>query len=103
MIPTATLLCAGLSALMAVGLAANVSVARRKHKVSLGDGGLREVERAVRAHANLIENAPLVFLLMALCELSGQTDSTTMHVVGGTFIADPHNSDSARRSPSAVS
>lgn len=58
-------------ALLAVGLALNVIRNRRSKKISLGDGGKPEVERIIRAHANLVEHAPLALLLLGLYELNG--------------------------------
>jgi len=56
--------CAGLLGLLIVLLTANVSRLRRQKKISLGDGGDREMLAAIRAHANLVEFAPLSLLLI---------------------------------------
>jgi uncharacterized protein len=56
--------CAGLLGLLALILAGNVSRLRRRKKISLGDGGDREMLAGIRAHANLMEAAPLVLLLI---------------------------------------
>lgn len=52
--------------LLLVALALRVSQLRMRHGVALGDGGNAELNRAVRAHANSTEQAP-IFLLMSLC------------------------------------
>jgi uncharacterized membrane protein YecN with MAPEG domain len=44
---------------------------RRKHKVPLGDGGLTDLSQAIRAHANLVEFAPLALLGLGCMELNG--------------------------------
>lgn len=56
--------CAGLIGLLAVALTLNIARLRGKKKINLGDGGDPEMQAAVRAHANLIEFAPLCLLLI---------------------------------------
>lgn len=56
--------CAGLIGLLATILTANISRLRRAKKINMGDGGDREMLAAVRAHANLLEFAPLCLLLI---------------------------------------
>ena len=56
--------CAGLLGLLAVVLTINVGRLRGQKKINLGDGGDPEMLAAIRAHANLIECAPLCLLLI---------------------------------------
>jgi len=56
--------CAGLLGLLAVVLTINVGRLRGQKKINLGDGGDPEMLAAIRAHANLIEFAPLCLLLI---------------------------------------
>jgi len=56
--------CAGLLGLLAVLLTVNVGRMRGKKRINLGDGGDAEMIAAIRAHANLIEFAPLCLLLI---------------------------------------
>ncbi|MGQ0585553.1 MAG: MAPEG family protein [Reyranella sp.] len=56
--------CAGLIGLLAVVLTLNIARLRGKKKINMGDGGDPEMLAAVRAHANLIEFAPLCLLLI---------------------------------------
>ena len=56
--------CAGLLGLLTVVLALNVVRTRRRKRISLGDGGDAEMLAAIRAHANLIEWAPICLLLI---------------------------------------
>jgi len=56
--------CAGLLGLLTVFLTLNVARLRGKKRIFLGDGGDPEMETAIRAHANLIEFAPLCLLLI---------------------------------------
>jgi hypothetical protein len=48
----------GVNILLLLVLAYLVSGARRKHKITLGDGGNEGVMRAIRAHANAAEWIP---------------------------------------------
>ncbi|HEY4890712.1 MAG TPA: MAPEG family protein [Reyranella sp.] len=56
--------CAGLLGLLAAVLTINVGIVRGRKKINLGDGGDPEMIAAIRAHANLIEFAPLCLLLI---------------------------------------
>ncbi len=56
--------CAGLLGLLVVALSLNVGRLRGKKKINLGDGGDPEMIAAIRAHANLIEFAPIGLLLI---------------------------------------
>jgi uncharacterized protein len=56
--------CAGLLGLLAAVLTMNVGIMRGRKKINLGDGGDPEMIAAIRAHANLIEFAPLCLLLI---------------------------------------
>ena len=56
--------CAGLLGLLAAILTMNIARLRGKKRINLGDGGDPEMQAAVRAHANLIEFAPLCLLLI---------------------------------------
>jgi uncharacterized membrane protein YecN with MAPEG domain len=58
--------CAGLIGLLAALLSMRVGRVRTAKKISLGDGGDPEMIAAIRAHANLIEYAPLCLLLVYL-------------------------------------
>ena len=57
-------------AVMFVLLSINVIRARRKHKVGIGTGRNKSVERAMRVHANFAEYVPFALLLIALLELN---------------------------------
>lgn len=52
--------------LLLVLLAARISLLRTRLKVALGDGGHKDLGRAIRAHGNTAEHAP-IFLLMSAC------------------------------------
>jgi hypothetical protein len=53
---------------------------RTKKKISLGNGGDPEMIAAIRAHANLIEFAPLCLLIIWL--LHGPSGERTIAVMG---------------------
>ncbi|SEF39616.1 hypothetical protein SAMN04515663_101146 [Alcanivorax sp. DSM 26293] len=85
-----TALYAALSGFLIIALAANVVRLRLAKKVSLGDGGHKDVSRAIRAHGNTIEYLPLALILMALLEINGGS-STALHsygilLVGGRVV-----------------
>lgn len=56
--------CAGLLGILIAALAAHVGLMRGRKKIFLGDGGDPEMLSAIRAHANLIETAPICILLI---------------------------------------
>ena len=57
---------AALYVLFIAGLSANVSRLRIREKVSLGDGGNKIMQKAIRAHGNAVENLlPFALLLLA--------------------------------------
>lgn len=58
----------GLYILLLCFLAIKVIQFRWKHKTSLGDGGVEELQRAVRAHGNLAENVPPFAIIIFLLE-----------------------------------
>jgi len=62
---------AGLLGLGLVLLSVMVIRQRRRARVALGDGGDARLRRAIRAHANFVEFAPLALLLIALAEWQG--------------------------------
>lgn len=56
--------CAGLLGLLAAALTVNVGLMRGRKKINLGDGGDPGMLAAIRAHANLMEFAPLTLLMI---------------------------------------
>lgn len=65
-----TPLYAALLALWLVALSLRVIVVRRRARVSLGDGGDPELQRAIRGQANFVEYVPVALLLLLILELS---------------------------------
>lgn len=62
---------ASILALLIVWLSLNVIKLRRANKVILGDGGVNELEYAIRAQGNAAEYIPITLILLVLLELSG--------------------------------
>lgn len=80
-----TALYAALCGFLVIALAANVVRYRLGKKVSLGDGGHKDVNRAIRAHGNTVEYIPLALILMALLEINGG-GNTALHIYGIMLI-----------------
>lgn len=59
---------AAILGLLYVRLAFGIIGYRRKHRVSIGDGGDEQLQRRIRAHANLTEYAPIGLILLACLE-----------------------------------
>ena len=84
-IPTITALYGSLNAILNIMLAVRVSSARRRLKVSTGMGESKEMELAVRIHANNAEFVPLAIVVLLLAELCGGA-SVMIHVLGGSLL-----------------
>ncbi len=81
-----TLSSAAAAAILAIWLMFRVGQVRNSEKVSVGDGGNERVIRRMRAHANFVESAPFVVLLIAAIELSGSAGAWLPYVSGAYFI-----------------
>jgi len=66
-----TLLLSSVLALIFVWLAFQVIKQRKKHKVSIGDGGVNALSMAIRAHGNFAEYVPVLLILLGCAELNG--------------------------------
>ncbi len=84
--PFATSLYAALGVLLVLLLGAAVVRQRRRAQVGIGDGGDAGLARAIRAHANLVENLPLALVMLLLLELGGLAP-LWLHLLGGGFLA----------------
>lgn len=74
----------GINVLLIFILAMYVVVLRMRHKVGLGDGGVPEMLRAIRVHANALEYVPLALLMMLVLELMG-VPAVHLHGLGITL------------------
>jgi uncharacterized protein len=76
----------GLNILILLVLAMLVSVARRTHKISLGDAGNDRMQRAMRAHANAAEYVPAALVgLVVLALFDPATPVWLIHAGGGSL------------------
>jgi uncharacterized membrane protein YecN with MAPEG domain len=80
-----TPLYAGLIGLLYIALASNVSRLRVGLKIAIGDGGNHQLSRAIRAHANLTENAPIALILLTGIELQ-EFSIIVLHVLGTMLV-----------------
>lgn len=81
-----TALYAALLTLLVLHLLINVTKKRREHKVSLGEGGPRDIalQRAVRAHGNAVETIPLFLILLGFVEYNS-APAYLIHLFGVVF------------------
>lgn len=77
-----TLTAAASAAFIAIWLGIRVGQVRGSEKVSIGDGGNEKVIRRMRAHANFVENTPIVLILIAAIELAGRGSAWLPYVAG---------------------
>jgi uncharacterized membrane protein YecN with MAPEG domain len=70
---------------MTIILSLNVSKHIIRSKVSLGDGENKNLRNSIRAHANLVENAPIFCLLLLINENLNHT--TLANLCGIIFFA----------------
>lgn len=80
-----TALYAGLLGLMSIGIAAMAGRLRGATKISIGDGGNRELLLAMRRHSNFIEVVPLALVLLGTLEING-VSSTAIHGLGIALV-----------------
>lgn len=83
--PPVTAVIASLTAAVYLGLTVYVGLGRAKYKTGLGDGGHDGLNRRIRMHANLAENAPLFLILLGLTELTGAYPAM-IRVLGAIFL-----------------
>ncbi len=60
--------------------------ARLSKRVSLGDGGDKQVQQLMRAHGNFSEYTPLILILLFVAEVNGAA-SLHLHLAGGMLLA----------------
>lgn len=84
--PQITALYTALCLLLLLALAINVVRNRLRHGVSLGDGGNKDVSRAIRTHANAAEYMPMVLIALAILEMLGGS-AIALHAYGAAFFA----------------
>lgn len=75
-----------LLALWIIVLLARVVMLRWRLRAGEGDGGHRDLAKAIRVHGNAIETMPIALLLMFAYELGGGS-ATLLHGAGVLLIA----------------
>ena len=80
-----TLTIAAAAAVVNLWLAIRISSVRIRKNVLVGDGGDAGMEARTRAHANFVEYAPFVLILVAGIELAGGSP-TWLWIAGAVFI-----------------
>lgn len=84
--PVITPIFAGVLLLLVTLLAMNVSMLRMRLKISLGDGGNKQLNKAIRAHANALEHGlPFIFLLFFREQQVGGAGGLT--AIAAAFVA----------------
>lgn len=81
-----TLIFAAIFGILHVVFTLRVGAYRFSSKISLGDGGDKELRNRIRAHGNFIENAPMALLLLLLNELNGLGQGALI-ALGCVFLA----------------
>lgn len=82
----AAALWAGLHLFLLLTLSMLVVRLRQKHKVALGDEGIPELARAIRAFGNATEYVPTAIAAMAVLAVAGAAP-LAIHVVGFVLFA----------------
>jgi len=78
---------AGLLAMIVIYLAYRVTLFRRKEQKGIDQTGCSEsMQRAIRVHANALENIPLALLLMLMLELN-HLNPIILNIVGCMLVA----------------
>ncbi|MDF1737176.1 MAG: MAPEG family protein [Minwuia sp.] len=85
MIPTITMLYAGLLGLLLIVLSFRVVGFRRKSGTGIGDGDSEGGARLIRAHGNFTEYVPSALLILLLLELAGE-NPVALHVFGALLF-----------------
>lgn len=77
-LPVIAALAASVLAVLQAVLMLTVGNKRRADSVAFGDGGDVELLRLIRRHGNLIENAPMFLILLALLEILGGSSNVVI-------------------------
>lgn len=74
-----------LCVLLLLVLSGLTSANRRRHKVSIGDGGKPQLTAASRAFGNAIEYMPIALIALVLLALAGYP-TWSIHLIGAAFF-----------------
>jgi uncharacterized membrane protein YecN with MAPEG domain len=84
-LPFVTAFYAALAGLLAAFLTINVIRNRVRLKIDDVDGNNVEMRRAIRAHGNFAEHAPLILILMGAAEMGG-SPKYAIHIIGIALV-----------------
>ena len=84
-VPATSAIYAAFLGLLAAVLTVRVILQRVKTGIQAGDGGNADLGQAIRAHANLSEQAPLALLLLMFAEALG-TPTAWLHALGVVLV-----------------
>ncbi len=76
---------AALLALIFIALTIRVIKVRRLQKISIGDGGNIELQRAIASQSNFCQSAPIFLILFIISEI-GETNTAILNICGTLFI-----------------
>ena len=76
---------ASLTALLIIALAYRVVKFRRLNAVGIGNGDNKDLALAVRVHGNLVENAPIVLVLLPVAETHNMPEYL-LHFFGSLWV-----------------
>jgi uncharacterized membrane protein YecN with MAPEG domain len=80
-----TSLFAGLLGLIYILITINVIRTRRRLKISLGDDGNPEMQKAISAHSNFHNYVPIFLILLYLIEVNQFVPSSIIIAIGSIF------------------
>jgi uncharacterized membrane protein YecN with MAPEG domain len=83
--PLVTAFYAGLIGLLLLAAAVPISRLRHSRGISLGDGGDKDLARAIRAHANLVEWGVPAIILLLVAELC-RASPVLLHLCGLVLV-----------------
>lgn len=86
MILPVTLSAAAAAAILNIWLMLRVGAVRQAEKISIGDQDSEPLIRRMRAHANFVENAPFVLILIAVIEIAGKGQPWLPYVAGAFML-----------------
>lgn len=84
MLTSATI--AAVLSLLLMALSLNISRLRLAHKISFGDGGIKELTLATRAHGNSVEQSLVFIVLLYFMETAPAASTQIALMLGIAFI-----------------
>ena len=74
-----------LGAIFIIKFSLDVVRLRRQYRISIGDGGVSDLQLAIRIHGNAVENIPIAVMLLVMMEMNG-ADIVLLHLLGILFF-----------------